>query len=200
MDQHDEPTTIHVAPSGDFRLHVQQDSQPDNAGPVRVSTTDATKSYIVSSTVMSFASPVWKVLFDPQGQFMEATAKEAYLLDDDPDMLLVLLRISHLQFHELPTGLSFTQLLNMAILCDKYDTVRIVRPWIRQWQKPLEHLALTSGYEEWLFIAWTFGDFDTFEKLAKQLAKSCLTNQFGHCITPTGKRLDGTMPPGIVGK
>lgn len=98
MDQHDEPTTIHVAPSGDFRLHVQQNSQPDNAGPVRVSTTNATKSYIVSSTVMSFASPVWKVLFDPQGQFMEATAKEAFLLDDDPDMLLVLLRISHLQF------------------------------------------------------------------------------------------------------
>lgn len=200
MDHNHEPTTIHVAPSGDFRLHVQQDSQPDNAGLVKVPTTNTAKIYIVSSTVMSLASPVWKVLFDPQGQFQEATAKEAYLLDDDPDMLLILLRISHLQFHELPAMLTFVQLLNLAILCDKYDTVRIVRPWIRQWQEPLEDLALTPGYEEWLFIAWTFGDSVTFKNLAQQLAKSCLTNQFGHCITPTGKRLDGTMPPGIVGK
>ena len=96
MDQHDEPATVHVAPSRDFRLYVQQDHQPNNADPGKISNTNTTKTYIVSSAVMSLATPVWKILLDPEAQCKEATAEEAYLLDDDPDMLLILLRISHL--------------------------------------------------------------------------------------------------------
>lgn len=77
MDQNDEPGTIHVAPSGNFPLFVQQDSQPNNAVPVKASITNTTKIYILSSAVMSFASPVWKVLSDSRGRFKEATAEEA---------------------------------------------------------------------------------------------------------------------------
>ncbi|CAD6585271.1 MAG: hypothetical protein ASARMPRED_002116 [Alectoria sarmentosa] len=174
MDQHDEPATVHVAPSRDFRLYVQQDHQPNNADPGKISNTNTTKTYIVSSAVMSLATPVWKILLDPEAQCKEATAEEAYLLDDDPDMLLILLRISHLHS-------THYQQCSPSINC-----------YI--WQSSV------TRYEEWLFMAWIFGDFVTLEKLAKQLAKSCRTNQSGHCITPSGKRSDGTMPPGIVRK
>lgn len=71
-------------------------------------------------------------MFDPQGPFMDTqrslTHGEMELPEDDADALLYVLRIAHLQFRRIPATLEFVDLLNVAIICDKYDTVEIVRP------------------------------------------------------------------------
>ena len=56
------------------------------------------------------------------------THGEMELPEDDADALLYVLRIAHLQFRRIPATLEFVDLLNVAIICDKYDTVEIVRP------------------------------------------------------------------------
>lgn len=41
--------------------------------------------------------------------------------EDDPDALLILLRIAHLQFSDLPDALVvYEHFLQLAVLCDKY--------------------------------------------------------------------------------
>lgn len=197
MEQRLQPATIDVAPSGDFKLIVEQDKRSLFA-PKPQNT--VTGSFLVSSTVMTIASPVWKVMFDPQSRFREATEKEVHFLDDDPDMLLLLLRIAHLQFQELPSTLDYRQLLGLATLCDKYDTVHLARPWLRQWEQPLSPPTSCSGQESLIFIAWTFGDVETFEKWAKHLTMECYTTPTpGQCFTRPGVQLEENMPPGIVG-
>ncbi|KAK4697983.1 hypothetical protein P7C71_g179, partial [Lecanoromycetidae sp. Uapishka_2] len=81
-----ENSTINVDPSGDLTLLV---GDPDK---------EAQQSFLVSSKAMQLASPVWATLFDPQGRFLEANAKEVSLPDDDPHALLILLHIAHLNF------------------------------------------------------------------------------------------------------
>jgi hypothetical protein len=46
--------------------------------------------------------------------------------------MLLVLRIAHLQFKEIPqgNGLTIDALLSLAVVCDKYDLVSMVRPFL----------------------------------------------------------------------
>ena len=183
----DEPTT-YVDSSGDLTLLVQ-------AGGKR-------KTFVVSSKAMCLASPVWHAMFDPKSHFKEANLgnKEASLEDDDPEALLLLLNIAHLQFLKVPQSLTFDQLLKVSILCDKYDVVTLVRPWLLRWLDKLKHLSNSPGYEEWLFIAWVFGDASTFTSIALRLVLEIKDVLFGRYVTGTGVPLGKNLPPGILGQ
>ena len=131
-DEGDDTTTIYLMDDGDLRLHVNcsRERKEDLSGSD--SSAVYQKTFVVSSAVMRIASPVWKTMFDPQGPFMDSqrsfTHGEMDLPEDDADALLCVLRIAHLQFRKLPETLDFVDLLNVAIICDKYETVSIVRP------------------------------------------------------------------------
>ena len=60
-------------------------------------------------------------MFDPQGHWAQQSSGGIFNLpEDDPDALLILLRIAHLRFSDLPDALVYQHLLQLAILCDKY--------------------------------------------------------------------------------
>ena len=109
-DREDQPC-ITLDPSGDLRLQTD------------------TQDFIVSSKAMCLASPVWRAMLDPQGPWAKQ-ASDTYKLplpDDDPNALLIILRIAHLQFSELPDVLVvYEDLLQLAVLCDKYGSVLIL--------------------------------------------------------------------------
>jgi hypothetical protein len=63
----------------------------------------------------------------------------------------------------------FRNVAELAIVCDKYDCRGGVLPWVETWAAPLKPLMLTSGYEEWLFIAWVFGIKEGFEELSRKI-------------------------------
>lgn len=97
----------------------------DPLGDVRLTT--STQDFIVSSKVMCLASPVWRAMCDPQGLWAKQSSSSSSstanvnLPEDDPDALLILLRIAHLQFSDLPDALVvYRHLLQLAVLCDKY--------------------------------------------------------------------------------
>ena len=109
-------STVHVDPSGNLTLIV---------GPE-----DNQKTFTVSSAAMCLASPVWRAMLDPKGHFLEAHSSDRKVSfpDDNPEALLLLLNVIHLQFLKVPQTLPTEELYEVAVLCDKYDTVTVVRP------------------------------------------------------------------------
>lgn len=100
----------------------------DPSGDVRLTTN--TQDFVVSSKVMCLASPVWRAMFDPRGPWVKQSSSSSSgesifnLPEDDPDALLILLRIAHLHFSDLPDALVvYEHLLQLAVLCDKYGGV-----------------------------------------------------------------------------
>ena len=141
-------------------------------------------------------------MFSPQGGFLEANtsdgSREVRFAEDDPSALLLVLRIAHLQFRQIPATLNYKQLLNLALVCDKYDTVELVRPWLPRWEKPLRQFAFEPNQEEWLFIAWTFGDTEIYKELASTIVSDSTTDEVGQCFR-SGRLLGNNMPPGAIG-
>lgn len=102
----------------------------------------------VSSNALCLASPVWKkFIYPPILHVPDEEHKSDARIDfteDDCEALLILLRIAHLQFHQVPSKLEYSQLLQLAILCDMYDCAKLVRPWCLIGQDPRKRKVLKS--------------------------------------------------------
>jgi hypothetical protein len=196
------PVLIELYQHGDLTLNVGEDL---NGEP--------THRFRVSRHTMCMASPVWRAMLT--GQFIEATKNEIPFVDDDPEALLLVLRVAHLKVHEVSRSLTLPQLINVATICDKYDTVSICQPFVGEWVQSwlLDSLTqigqtinrhLSAGCEGWLWVAWVFGYQKQFTELANLLRISIETDATGTCFTKRGlfqtKVLIANMPPDIVGK
>jgi hypothetical protein len=158
----------------------------------------------VSSDALVLASHVWKkFLFPPWGEgagTAPVAEKEIDCSEDDPVALLILLNIAHLQFRSIPATLSYKDLYNVAILCDQYDCVQLVQPWLEKWLQDERVRSMSEGIG-WLFIAWVFGRDREFRNLAAQMARDVQTNEEGQCLDSNGKLIDlKYMLLGIIGK
>lgn len=201
--------TIHVAPSGDLTISLF--GSADSLNKRRklgnrthdVSSNDVQNTFIVSSAVMRLASPVWQIMLDPQGHFMESFSNgEVHFAEDNAAALLLILRIAHLQFREIPQSLDLPEMVSLAVVCDKYDTAGLVRPWVKQWEESLrEHFDLLNDpdCEEYIFFAWTFGDISTYEKIAERLIFDSTSDNEGQLFAD-GNLLGKNLPPGAVGE
>ncbi|KAH7355426.1 hypothetical protein BKA65DRAFT_535649 [Rhexocercosporidium sp. MPI-PUGE-AT-0058] len=117
---------------------------------------------------------------------------------DNSEALLILLRIAHRDFEKVPPNLSYTELLNLAVLCDQYDCVKMTKPWIEDWLKGEATLSLWPGHENWLFIAWVFGRATVFEDLAIHLIRTIRIDGEGYCRNTQDKPLAEPIPAGII--
>ena len=181
---HDDTTDSTLDVDGDVRLIV---SSADNNQ----------KNFLVSSAALRMASVKWRALLNSMNSQSPA---EIEFSDDDLCTIEIILQIAHLRFDNLPTSLDFTDLLNLAITCHKYEVVGLVGPFLRSWAWPWSPVFQESGYEQWLFIAWVFGYQDTFETLTDHLAATTRSNSEGDCLTPDGILSNDRMPRLIVGK
>ncbi len=165
-------------------------------------------AYVVSSHALCLASPVWKKIIHPPFQKLSCAeshedglrSKQIDLHEDNKEALLHLLNIAHLQFNKVPTQLPFKSILDIAVLCDKYDCVGLVKPWLPLWLVDEETQYKEPDHEEWLFVAWVFGREKTFIELARKLVIEVRMSPTGVCLTSTGKIFPSQMPPGIVGR
>ena len=123
----EEMDPIYVDPSGQLKLSLRHEDP-------RTKITTMSK-FVVSPHAMCLASPVWKASLDTEGPWarQRSTDKGLQIFDDDPEALLILLNIAHLQFLRVPTSLSFDQLFHVAVICDKYDIAELVLPWLKIW-------------------------------------------------------------------
>ncbi|KAF2497605.1 hypothetical protein BU16DRAFT_319275 [Lophium mytilinum] len=131
------------------------------------------QSIHVSRGALRLASPVWNTMFSDQ--WAESSKKEVQFPDDDPEALLIVLGIAHLRFKERPKVLLYRQLVELAVICDKYDTVAVIRPFLQEWIG-YEEMKVGPGTEEWIFVAWTFGIRDKFVNGVQDLVRNTLAD------------------------
>lgn len=167
-----------------FPQSSKDDSNPTSTARMLTSPAPSPAISIrVSRRSMALSSPTWAAMFSPTSTWLESSSSELPLPDDDPDALLLLLQIAHLHFDLIPLRLHSTPssptspphpsddisaatasptpnslLYRVAVLCDKYDCVRLVRPWIREWLRyPMASTLASPTVREDLFINWVFG-------------------------------------------
>ena len=132
--------------------------------------------------------------------------EELDFTQDPPLALLILLRITHFRFNDMPSNIHAELLSDLALLCDQYDCVPLVKPWLSQWLGDEE--ILLQGYrrftvsgrrlrDRWLFISWVFGRERVFEGVSLSVLKDLETTGDGGCELLDG--LYGPMPPGLIG-
>lgn len=99
-----------------------------------------TRDFLASSKLLKLASPVFAKMFAPC--FREGTALQSssqtcptiQLEEDNPDAMELLLRALHFDTEKIPeTAPSPDTLAKLAILSDKYDCNRAMKPWIALW-------------------------------------------------------------------
>lgn len=184
-------------PEGDIRL----------TAPLTILGVKQQKTFLVSSKAMRLACDVWNKMLAPDSPFLEAKEVGHGKLsfpEDDAAPLAILLHIAHLNFDKVSHYISFQQLLDLAVLTDKYGATKLVRPWIQSWIAVVQHLLLQPAYEEWLWIAWEFGQSRSFRQLAVHLVQEVKRTADGQCVTQKGRILDPSadnchLPPDIIG-
>ena len=120
------------------------------------------------------------------------------LTNDDPDALLMLLRISHLQFSEVTLHVTYTLLVRLAVLCDKYKMAQLLFPWIKPWQADWKPYALKGGYENLFFVAWVFSDLETYTAIARNWVIKSTLDTDGNLVMGTNVLEHKIMHPGAL--
>lgn len=113
------PTLTQLCLHGDLTLNVGKDD-----GTIEC-------RYRVLKVAMCLASPVWRAMLT--GPSTESGKDEIPFVDDDPEALLLVLRVAHLRTYEIPHLPAWHEVVNVATICDKYDTVAISRPFVKDW-------------------------------------------------------------------
>lgn len=137
-----------------------------------------------------------EVLFPPwEDDEQRQKPKQIDCTEDDSSALLILLNICHLKFQKIPSWLPYEILLQVAVLCDQYNCVNIVRPWLplSLWLENESEESLKTGQHGWLFIAWTFGRVEVFEQLSLHMINVIEDHNDDWWMKMT------PMPPGIIG-
>ncbi|KAH7062529.1 hypothetical protein B0J12DRAFT_736063 [Macrophomina phaseolina] len=175
-------TPVEFDAHGDLRLLVRDERNPSNID-----------HFIVSSKAMSFACDPWKSMFGPDGPYKEAQKVEGIkemTLPDNPRALKLLLDIAHLRFSQVSRSLSFEDLAALSIVTDKYQATALVKPWIHDWIRSLSSASLQAGHENWLWIAWEFGEPGIFEQVAARLVRESEEDCKTGVLVRQGRALD----------
>ncbi|KAF2105355.1 hypothetical protein BDV96DRAFT_655706 [Lophiotrema nucula] len=157
------------------------------------------RKYKVSYEAVSRLSPVLKKLLEDNCSKFPGRSIKIKLKWEDPDMLALILRIAHANL--LPVWhatLDFRQLLEMALLCHQYDLNPLLSPFIDKWIAPFAGRVLEPGFEDWLFIAYQFGLEDDYRALSRYLTLNCTISERKQALSPSGKPLNGSYPPGSL--
>ncbi|KAH8820562.1 hypothetical protein F5884DRAFT_54420 [Xylogone sp. PMI_703] len=159
----EEPQIITIDPKGDIRLLVT-----DDLGNSTI--------LVASSKVMSLVCQPWRAMLGPDSQFREAQVKnrEAIPLpDDDARALERILYIAHLRFDKVPLKIEINDLVEIAILADKYDAGHMLRAWLGYWLSSIKSQIDTPGCEQqWLTLSWIMGLPGAFVKVASRMVLS----------------------------
>lgn len=99
---------------------------------------------LVSRKVLTLSSNVFRAMLGKGSKFMEAGDSNRnqdgvqiiQFPEDQYETMTVVANVIHLQFDKVPKEVSFQQLYQIAILCDKYDLKRCLNHYPDMWSKP----------------------------------------------------------------
>ena len=155
---------------------------PDGDLKVKAGSIIQQETFVVSSKVMGLICKPWKAMFGANSNFVEGSRSPDTIIpfpDDEPNALRILLNAGHLQFALVPKTLDFATLLQVAILCDKYDSAGVVQPWLDGWLRHAYKNRQTPLHEGWLMISYTFGLSETFREAANLIVRDLQIEKSG---------------------
>ncbi|KAF5004598.1 hypothetical protein FDECE_8928 [Fusarium decemcellulare] len=142
-------------------------------------THDTSKRFLVSSKVLTLASPVLANLLSPKFKegtmFHNGKCDTVTLEEDDLETMGLILQILHYQSDKAPLKMAPTKLATFAIHCDKYDLIDAVKPWASQWCRlpDTSYTTVEWGYE---LLAASMLRLPTFPLIASNAAKHLKPN------------------------
>lgn len=177
-------SVIRIDNFGDLTLALHR---PDDGQEVNL---------LVSKSVMRNASSaVWDAMLTP-GKWSEGSKTTLSMPEDDPDAMTIVQQIAHHKHTQVPRTLEKNALLQVAILCDKYDLFDLLAlHYIDHWMRTKD---LYLDVPDSLFLFYTFNQQAKFETLAKGFVKAmrivpgesedgCLVDREGRPIVTNGK-------------
>jgi hypothetical protein len=191
---HSSITSILTLPQKDQDIFTMSITKIDEIGDLTLIVGPEKFRFQVSSHALRFASPVWRAMLT--GPFREATATEISFEDDDPAAMRILLLMAHLQFPKVPQQLSFDTLVNLASLCDKYDTASLVKTCGKDLLGPCQ----SSSSHDKIWVYWVLGFEEEFKEYCAQVWKNIGINDNGDCLISGQLALKGNLPSTIIGK
>jgi hypothetical protein len=123
----------------------------------------------VLRSAMQTTSSSWRAMFKPE--WTESTSSSIEFPEDDATAMLLVLHIAHHKYEDLPRSLEWKDLLQLVVVCDKYDLIHIVRHFMvsRKWLEPYRSSIFNPKYTGWLFVAYSLGEINTFKSLAEHI-------------------------------
>ena len=139
---------------------------------LRDEATGAVTSLLVSSKVLSLASPVFAALVGPGfregNNIQRGDCPVIELLDDDPAAMSIVCNLLHFRYDPVPTHLAPAQLGKLGVLCDKYDCSKPVLPWSQKWLSKHKE-APFADLGHMLLAAYKLDDADYFAAISTRL-------------------------------
>jgi hypothetical protein len=157
----------------------------DPQGDVVINTSAEGFSLLVSSKILSVASPVFAAMFSPhfrEGNSL-ATASAPItidLLEDAPAALENICNVLHYKHDLVTVQMRFHDLLEIAVVADKYDLAKSLGPWRDKW---LNRVILPDcgscdggGWQREIFMMYVFGqasEFKSYTSMAITWTEPC---------------------------
>jgi hypothetical protein len=175
-------TEIQVVSEGDMVLDVSDSSERTR--------------FTVASQVLCIASPVMRAMLGPKSRFRErkefmqhgtGNIGNLFVLEfpeeESVEAFGIILHAIHLQYDKIPLQVDFDLLVQLAVVCDKYDMAKSVSTLVDGWALRSETSAVKlwhhdrhsrgfpprGEFADWLFVAWVFERESTFYKLSDAL-------------------------------
>lgn len=126
------------------------------------------------SAALRRASPVWKaMLFGPWQEAKPAHGD--WIVDfpeDKPWSFRVVLAMVHGSFDAVPDCPSLEQLHDILMLTDKYDMIRVIRPWVAAWKSVVEGTIPATGLDHIrrVHAAWQLGSEELLCRASRAFA------------------------------
>lgn len=127
---------------------------------------------LVSSKVLSLASPVFAAMFSPR--FKEGSSlnsgcpSEVPLPEDDPEAMTLLCNCLHFRTDHIPRNVEFSLLKALALICDKYDVAKAILAWSILWLQKWETSKCEDGFEGLLVVIYALDCAEAFAKMSKK--------------------------------
>lgn len=152
------------------------DNAAGSTSSIKDAELESVSRFLVSSKHLALASPVFKAAIqcgDTQSHVSrQESPVKVPLFYDDSDALLVLLRLIHGQFRQVPREVDLGTLTQITILVDKYELLETTYLLVDEWLSGVTNSIpseINDNLRRWIFIADIFQE-ETISRRVKQVA------------------------------
>jgi hypothetical protein len=150
-------------------------------------------------------SPRWTEAFMRGTQRRSTTVVKIRFPEDEAEAMSIVVSAAHDNLEALPSRLSLEELIQLALVAERYDLNHVlighIGPWLAPHRQRILQCGYGQGYEQWLYVAWQFGLKKDYLKLADYFAVHCAVNLQEQLLIPNSDRpIAGHLPDNALCK